>query len=53
MREIESNAVNWQTTGHEQLWIAGWRIDATANKLEKDGKEIRLEPRVMQVLLYL
>lgn len=49
VREFESNAVEFP----KQLLIAGWRVDADANRLEKDGKEVRLEPRVMQVLLYL
>lgn len=36
-----------------QYAVDGWHIDSAANRLTKDGTEVRLEPRVMQVLVYL
>ena len=33
--------------------IAGWRVDPAAYRLERDGEEVRVEPKAMQVLEYL
>jgi len=35
------------------LEIAGWSVDPHACRLAKDGEEIRIEPKVMEVLEYL
>lgn len=33
--------------------IAGWRVEPAANRLLREGEEVRLEPRAMRVLVYL
>jgi len=33
--------------------IAGWVVDPAACRLERDGEDVRIEPKVMQVLEYL
>ena len=38
---------------HLQLDLVGWQIQPHLNRLLKDGVEIRLEPRIMQVLVCL
>ena len=44
-------------TGHSNftaaLEIGEWRIDAAANELARDGSTVRVEPKVMQVLMQL
>jgi len=35
------------------LRIAGWDVDASAGRLKRDGQEVRLEPKAMEVLAYL
>lgn len=37
----------------EGLAIGEWRVDAAANELARDGSTVRVEPKVMQVLLRL
>ena len=39
--------------GEAEYHLCGWRVQPALNRLMKDGAEVRLEPRVMQVLAYL
>jgi TolB-like protein/DNA-binding winged helix-turn-helix (wHTH) protein len=41
--------LNNQTT----LYIGGWQIDASTNRIGRDGVEKKLEPRSMELLMYL
>ena len=33
--------------------VAGWSVDASSHHISKDGKTTRIEPRTMELLLYL
>ncbi len=35
------------------LFVAGWQVDAAANRISRDGQAVKLEPRAMAVLVYL
>ncbi len=35
------------------LFIDGWRIDVDSHRIARDGVEVRLEPRSMDLLVYL
>ena len=35
------------------LKVGDWDVDATANQLSRDGQSTRLEPKVIEVLVYL
>ena len=37
----------------QTLIIDGWRIDAEINRISRDGVEVKLEPRSMELLLFL
>ncbi len=43
----------WSPGTSEPFLVADWIVDAAANRLLRDGKEVRLEPKVMSVLVYL
>jgi TolB-like protein/DNA-binding winged helix-turn-helix (wHTH) protein/Tfp pilus assembly protein PilF len=43
----------WSPSTSEPFRVADWTVDAPANRLLRDGKEVRLEPKVMSVLVYL
>ncbi len=48
------NAENhWSPSAGAPFLVAGWTVDAPANRLLRDGDEVRLEPKVMSVLVYL
>lgn len=38
---------------HSRLQIGEWRVDATTNELGRAGETIRIEPKVMEVLMVL
>ena len=41
------------STASDTLYVAGWRVDASTHRIDRDGKTIKLEPRTMAVLVYL
>ena len=43
----------WSPGTKEPFLVADWTVDAPANRLLRDGEEVRLEPKVMSVLVYL
>ncbi len=43
----------WSPSPDEPFLVADWIVDAPANRLLRDGDEVRLEPKVMSVLVYL
>ena len=45
--------VPWSPGTSEPFLVADWTVDASANRLWRDGTEVRLEPKVMSVLVYL
>ena len=45
--------IPWSPSTSEPFRVADWTVDAPANRLLRDGKEVRLEPKVMSVLVYL
>ena len=44
---------HWSPGTKEPFLVADWTVDAPANRLLRDGEEVRLEPKVMSVLVYL
>jgi TolB-like protein/class 3 adenylate cyclase len=50
---IGNESVAQPSTPADTLFIAGWRIHASTNRISKGEKTIRLEPRTMGVLVYL
>ncbi len=43
-----------QPSGNESSFcVAGWEVDPASNRMLRDGREVRLEPRAMAVLVYL
>ncbi len=48
------NAENaWAAKTPERFRVADWTVDAAANRLLREDREVRLEPKVMRVLVYL
>jgi len=40
-------------TSHEPFWVGEWYVDPDSGRLLRDDVEVKLEPKVMQVLVYL
>ena len=50
---MANDDVPWSPGTSEPFLVADWTVDASANRLWRDGTEVRLEPKVMSVLVYL
>ena len=50
---MENDDLPWSPSPHAPFLVADWTVDAPANRLLRDGDEVRLEPKVMSVLVYL
>ena len=50
---MRTDDIPWSPSTSEPFRVADWTVDAPANRLLRDGKEVRLEPKVMSVLVYL
>ncbi len=50
---MENTDKDWSLSPEAPFMVAGWTVDAPANRLLRDGDEVRLEPKVMSVLVYL
>ena len=35
------------------FWVGNWHVNPDSGRLLGEGKEVRLEPKVMEVLVYL
>ena len=40
-------------TSQEPFWVGEWYVDPDSGRLLREGVEVRLEPKVMQVLVFL
>ncbi|MGB5831591.1 MAG: tetratricopeptide repeat protein [Thiohalocapsa sp.] len=45
--------IPWSPPPGAPFVVADWTVDAAANRLLRDGDEVRLEPKAMSVLVYL
>jgi TolB-like protein/DNA-binding winged helix-turn-helix (wHTH) protein/Tfp pilus assembly protein PilF len=50
---MENDDIPWSPSPDAPFLVADWTVDAAANRLLRDGDEVRLEPKVMSVLVYL
>jgi adenylate cyclase len=50
---MENDDVPWSPSPEAPFLVADWTVDAPANRLLRNGDEVRLEPKVMSVLVYL
>jgi TolB-like protein/DNA-binding winged helix-turn-helix (wHTH) protein/Tfp pilus assembly protein PilF len=50
---MENDDIPWSPSPEAPFLVADWTVDAPANRLLRDGEEVRLEPKVMSVLIYL
>jgi TolB-like protein/DNA-binding winged helix-turn-helix (wHTH) protein/cytochrome c-type biogenesis protein CcmH/NrfG len=50
---MENASIPWSPSAEVPFLVADWTVDASANRLLRDGQEVRLEPRAMSVLVYL
>lgn len=50
---MASDDMHWCPDPGAPFLIAGWTVDAAGQRLLRDGDEVRLEPKVMSVLVYL
>jgi TolB-like protein/DNA-binding winged helix-turn-helix (wHTH) protein/Tfp pilus assembly protein PilF len=50
---MENADHRWSPSPDAPFLVAGWTVDAPANRLLRAGDEVRLEPKVMSVLVYL
>ncbi len=50
---MKRDETSWSPSAEVPFLVADWTVDAPANRLLRDGDEVRLEPRVMSVLVYL
>jgi adenylate cyclase len=50
---MENDDLPWSPSPDAPFLVADWTVDAPANRLLRDGDEVRLEPKVMSVLVYL
>ena len=48
-----SDDIPWCPDPGAPFLIADWTVDAAGQRLLRDGDEVRLEPKVMSVLVYL
>ena len=50
---MEHDDLPWSPSPDAPFLVADWTVDAPANRLLRGGDEVRLEPKVMSVLVYL
>lgn len=50
---MKSDDISWSPSPEVPFLVADWTVDAAANRLMRHGDEVRLEPKVMSVLVYL
>lgn len=50
---MENDDIPWSPPPGARFMVADWTVDAAANRLLRDGDEVRLEPKAMSVLVYL
>lgn len=50
---MENADIPWSPSPDAPFLVADWTVDAPANRLLRNGDEVRLEPKVMSVLVYL
>lgn len=47
------SAASPPTMPAQVMFIADWRIDPAANRISRRGKDVKVQPKVMEVLMYL
>ncbi len=50
---MKRDDISWSPDPEVPFQVADWSVDAAANRLLRSGDEVRLEPKVMSVLVYL